>query len=261
MKTLTIGSTGPEVRKLQTGLNLLPSELVQLAVDEIFGPNTFERVKEYQVLARIIVDGIVGQQTWNAMELLLGVLDRIVETNRLRDKVVSVARKEAEGLGMAVHAKKRGAFDPNRKKYFRAGHIRLLEYFRKAAPDPKRPGKILFREDDITYLSKPFELSPCPHWCGIFALWAHKEANIQVGTWKLGGGISSVHGFHVTPIPKKGDIGYVGGKYQHMLLIERVYLLNGQIMIDTIEGNSEPDSAIQKKQRPKTEILSFYSAF
>jgi hypothetical protein len=261
MKTLTIGSTGPEVRKLQTGLNLLPSELVQLVVDEIFGPNTFQRVKEYQVLARIIVDGIVGQQTWNAMEMVLGVLDRIVETNRLRDKVISVARKEAEGLGMAVHAKRPGAFDPNRKKNFRAGHIRLLEYFRKAAPDLKKPGKTFYSEDGITYLDKPFQLSPCPHWCGIFALWAHKEANIQVGTWILSGGISSVRGFHVTPIPRKGDVGYVGGKFQHMLLVERVYLLNGQVMIDTIEGNSNPDSAIQRKRRPGTEILSYYSAF
>ena len=90
---------------------------------------------------------------------------------------------------------------------------------------------------------------------------AHKEANILVGTWKIGYGISSVYGFHVTPFPKKGDIGYVGGEYQHMLLVERVYLLNGQIMIDTIEGNSEPNSAIQKKRRSKAEILSFYFAF
>jgi hypothetical protein len=261
MKTLTIGSTGPEVKKLQTGLNLLPSKLVQLSVDGIFGPKTFDRVKEYQTIAKIIVDGVVGQQTWNAMSLLLGALDRIVEINRLRDEVVGVAKREAEGAGMAVHAKISGGFDPNKKKHFRAGHNRLLEYFRKAAPDPKNPGKTVFNENAITYLDKPNQLTPCPHWCGIFTVWAHKKANIPVGNWKLGGGISSVQGFHLTPIPQKGDVGYVGGKYQHMVLVERVYLLDGQIMIDTIEGNSEPDSAIQKKKRPKTQIQSFYSAF
>ncbi|MCD4722915.1 MAG: peptidoglycan-binding protein [Desulfobacula sp.] len=261
MKTLSSGSIGREVTILQTGLNLLPSALAQLAVDGIFGSKTYNRAKEYQDLARIIVDGIVGQQTWTTMELILGLIERIVEQNRLRDKVVSVANQEATGLGMTVHAKMPGTLDASKNKYFRAGYVRLLEYFRKAAPDPKKHGKTLFNEDNITYLSKPFQLPPCPHWCGIFALWAHKEANIQVGTWKLGRGIFSVQGFHPTQNPRKADIGYVGGKYQHMVLIERVYLLNNQIMIDTIEGNSEPDSAIKKKQRPKIQIQGFLSAF
>ncbi|NJO14340.1 MAG: peptidoglycan-binding protein [Thioploca sp.] len=261
MRMLTIGSTGPEVKTLQTGLNLLPSELVQLAVDGIFGLKTFERVKEYQVLMKIVVDGIVGRQTWNTMEILLGLLDRIVQTNQSRDKIVSVAKKEAEGQGMLVHAKRRGALDAGKNKYFRAGHTQLLEYFRKAAPDPNNPGKTFFTEDDIAYLSQENQLSPCPSWCGIFALWAYKAANIQVGNWILGCGIDSVQRFKRIHYPQKGDIGYVGGPYQHMVLIERVYLLRGWTMIDTIEGNSEPDSAIQKKKRSKTEILSFYSAF
>jgi peptidoglycan hydrolase-like protein with peptidoglycan-binding domain len=111
MNTLRLGSTGADVQTLQTGLNLLPSELLQLAVDGIFGPKTFERVKEYQALARIAVDGVVGPQTWNALQLVLGALGRIVTVNRLRDQVVSVAKKEAEGPGLAVHAKAPGAFD------------------------------------------------------------------------------------------------------------------------------------------------------
>lgn len=261
MNTLRLGSTGADVQTLQTGLNLLPSELLQLAVDGIFGPKTFERVKEYQALARIAVDGVVGPQTWNALQFVLGALGRIVTVNRLRDQVVSVAKKEAEGPGLAVHAKAPGAFDSNKRKHFRAGHTRLLEYFRKAAPDPSNFGKTIFNEEAICYLEKPNQLAPCPHWCGIFAVWAHKAANIPVGAWKLGGGISSVQGFHVTTVPKKGDVGYVGGQYQHMVLVERIYSVGSQIMVATIEGNSEPDSAIRKKQRTKAEILSFYTAF
>lgn len=261
MQTLRMGSTGSDVKKLQTGLNLLPSNLLALAVDGIFGPKTYERVKEYQLLAKIVVDGIVGPQTWNAMSLLLGTLDRIVETNRLRDEIVSVATQELEKFGMTVYAKRPGALDPVKKKHFRAGYNRLLEYFRIAAPDPKNHGKTVFDEDAIIYLNKPGELSPCPNWCGIFCVWAHKMAHIPVGNWKLGGGIYHVSGFRHTDIPQKGDVWYVGGKYDHMALIERVYLLNGRIMIDTIDGNSEPDSTINKNPRFKKAKESFYTAF
>lgn len=67
-KTLTSGSTGPEVKNLQTRLNQSPpSALPPLTVDGIFGPKTLARVKEYQRQKGLQVDGIVGPKTWGAL--------------------------------------------------------------------------------------------------------------------------------------------------------------------------------------------------
>ncbi|MBP5890219.1 peptidoglycan-binding protein [Streptomyces sp. LBUM 1481] len=61
--TLQQGSHGPAVRKLQRLLNdHLPD--LQLAVDGRFGPVTDGRVRQFQQRFAIVVDGIVGPQTW-----------------------------------------------------------------------------------------------------------------------------------------------------------------------------------------------------
>ncbi len=50
------GSTGDDVKKLQTRLSL--------TADGIFGPNTEVKVKAWQTQNGLIVDGIVGNATW-----------------------------------------------------------------------------------------------------------------------------------------------------------------------------------------------------
>jgi hypothetical protein len=67
-RTLSIGSTGPEVSQLQLRLNLkLPGASPPLAVDGIFGPKTLGRVKDFQAANGLEVDGIVGPKTWAAL--------------------------------------------------------------------------------------------------------------------------------------------------------------------------------------------------
>lgn len=62
---LSIGSSGPEVKKLQSRLNFHPpTSLPFLVVDGMFGPKTFARVKEFQGNNALVVDGIVGPKTW-----------------------------------------------------------------------------------------------------------------------------------------------------------------------------------------------------
>ena len=124
-----------------------------------------------------------------------------------------------------MKAKLSGALDSDKGKNFRMGHNRLLEYFRKAAPDPNNPGRSFFNEDAITYLSKVNALSPCPHWCGIFALWAHKAANINVGC-----------------VIREGNY--------HYILIGPVYFgENGQEVMDTIEGNTNWHSEVARNEK------------
>jgi hypothetical protein len=67
-RTLSIGSTGPDVVQLQASLNQkMPDALPPLAVDGIFGPKTLARVKAFQAENDLVVDGIVGPKTWAAL--------------------------------------------------------------------------------------------------------------------------------------------------------------------------------------------------
>ncbi|MEB3281845.1 MAG: peptidoglycan-binding protein [Lyngbya sp.] len=58
------GIQGKTVKNLQERLNILGSRLV---VDGIFGPATEAAVKYYQKDNGLLVDGIVGPQTWNLL--------------------------------------------------------------------------------------------------------------------------------------------------------------------------------------------------
>jgi peptidoglycan hydrolase-like protein with peptidoglycan-binding domain len=62
--TLRRGSTGNDVKVLQERLNQFG---FKLAVDGIFGYITEGAVKQFQQDHHLVVDGIVGSMTWNAL--------------------------------------------------------------------------------------------------------------------------------------------------------------------------------------------------
>jgi peptidoglycan hydrolase-like protein with peptidoglycan-binding domain len=67
--TLSEGSEGPVVEKLQTALNegrgsFAPGSNPVLATDGIYGPQTAAAVKGAQTSGGIAADGVVGLQTW-----------------------------------------------------------------------------------------------------------------------------------------------------------------------------------------------------
>ena len=64
MTTLRKGSRGPEVKTLQSKLNLMS--------DGIFGPLTEEAVKELQKTKGLTADGVVGARTWAALGVAPG---------------------------------------------------------------------------------------------------------------------------------------------------------------------------------------------
>ncbi|MFE4823857.1 peptidoglycan-binding protein [Streptomyces sp. NPDC056704] len=67
LPTLRRGDRGPAVGRLQQLLNQRVPDLTPLTVDGFFGPVTHGRVREFQRRAGIVIDGIVGPQTWGAL--------------------------------------------------------------------------------------------------------------------------------------------------------------------------------------------------
>lgn len=66
--TLCKGSTGDAVKTLQTRLTALGYSFEPYGADGVFGSLTETRVKAFQLTAGIGADGIVGPQTWSALD-------------------------------------------------------------------------------------------------------------------------------------------------------------------------------------------------
>lgn len=65
MDMLFLGSTGPDVELLQSGLNRADFSVGK--VDGIFGSKTEKALKDFQRYFRLKVDGIAGPKTWNTL--------------------------------------------------------------------------------------------------------------------------------------------------------------------------------------------------
>src|ERR687890_518548 len=63
--TISRGATGNAVRHLQRALRRTPN--LSLTVDGVFGSQLEAAVKDFQEGAGLLVDGIVGPLTWNAL--------------------------------------------------------------------------------------------------------------------------------------------------------------------------------------------------
>lgn len=64
--TLSTGSTGPDVRRLQ--ILLVMTKLLDFSgIDGNFGPQTQQAVKSFQQGNNLTADGVVGPTTWQAL--------------------------------------------------------------------------------------------------------------------------------------------------------------------------------------------------
>lgn len=88
MKTLRLGDRDANVRVLQQKLNL--------KVDGIFGPMTYEGVLEFQKSHNLETDGIVGPATWGAL------LNLPVGNPRRIDKIIVHCSATPEGENFTV---------------------------------------------------------------------------------------------------------------------------------------------------------------
>ena len=98
MALLVQGSTGQEVKNLQTALNYhLPNALPPLVVDGLFGPKTRARVVQFQTLHRLKVDGIVGPETHRALYSFVDCSHHLLTENRDIKKLLARANLRAVG--------------------------------------------------------------------------------------------------------------------------------------------------------------------
>lgn len=106
--TLRRGSRGPDVQHLQT---LLPG----LTADGIYGPITERAVRSFQEAARLQVDGIVGPQTWAALEAVTPAIHAAsLPTVRSGDRgpAVSQLQNLLVTRGLLAHNLQTGVFGP-----------------------------------------------------------------------------------------------------------------------------------------------------
>ncbi len=68
LATLRSGSTGLQVAYCQNLLNARLTAQPCLWVDGMFGPKTDARVRQFQSMKGLKPDGVVGPQTWAALE-------------------------------------------------------------------------------------------------------------------------------------------------------------------------------------------------
>ncbi len=68
LPTIRNGSTGLSVAYCQNLLNARLTTQPCLWVDGMFGMKTEARVRQYQMMKRLQVDGVVGGDTWASLE-------------------------------------------------------------------------------------------------------------------------------------------------------------------------------------------------
>jgi len=88
MEVLSLGSTGPDVRLVQSLLNRIG--YTPGAVDGIFGSRTLQAVIQFQRNNGLTPDGIVGPNTWRVLDRLLTGYDTYIV--RAGDTIYSIAR-------------------------------------------------------------------------------------------------------------------------------------------------------------------------
>ncbi len=206
LPTLMYGSKGEPVVFLQTVLNMwTDSKLPPLTPDGAFGPLTQGKVREFQRLGALAVDGIVGPLTWKALEPWI----RMVKANApiptderaAGQRIVDMAREWMNQFGWIPNTPfNRGnpriaaahCADPSSPLRPRQGAMALLQIFaiaevkgRSMVNCPSISQEAAFKWQIEDKPSRDWlNQNDLPAWCGIFAVAMMRMAGFDIpGGW------------------------------------------------------------------------------
>jgi hypothetical protein len=253
---LRFGSTGDAVKLLQQALNQGDSILPPLDVDGDFGHLTRGRVVEHQRSNALVPDGIVGDQTHASLEdmykIVTGLLKSIggpPDQDSARLRIGGVAQGALGSFGWPKGLtppdgsfRIAGKTCANVETRERQGGLAMAHIFQMAGhPSAGKCLTISKKAEDMyagrgDFQDKEFTAQDrntidIPSWCGIFCLYCHRLAGLNLPDWPLqirGNFPIDKKNFpnasyeHVKPENLKvGDIGIIepfGGRNHHFLV-------------------------------------------
>lgn len=225
------GSDGAEVKQLQA--QLVAQGFLDKATGQ-FDADTDQAVRAYQKAKGLQVDGLVGQQTWGSFNGESNPPGTVL----LKRPVTGFPGgsnfnpSQSNGPGQSV-----GPIDTSPVQ---AGSNaeKILETARQYIGTHEGAGN---RNPFSTALGRPPEA-----WCADFVSFCAKKAGLSLNTASAQGVqdyLASRGLWKGKHNPQPGDAltfrwDGSGGWADHVGMVEKVYQRNGQIYIDTIEGNS-----------------------
>ncbi len=256
---LRMGSRGPDVVTLQKALNQAGrSAFPQLGTDGAFGPKTYSRVTEFQRNNRLAADGVVGSQTWGALQQFIDAVKGFVEKvgpppgeAAARQRIGQTAEQffqahgwrenDAVGSDNARIAANKCA-DPVSRA--RQGGAVLSTIWGIAGVGSPPPTACLTlstaAESNYAMGAAGRNHWDIPSWCGIFALNVYKMSGLRLSSWPLKHkGFSANPEFQAVTSGKnvqKGDLGifdFRPGHTNHHFIVVGV---SGDT-VTSIEGN------------------------
>lgn len=93
---LRLGSSGQEVRTIQTQLNRISRDYPLIpkitSVDGVFGERTEDAVRKFQEIFNLTVDGIIGKATWYRIKSIYVAVSRLAALNSEGIKLADVSK-------------------------------------------------------------------------------------------------------------------------------------------------------------------------
>jgi peptidoglycan hydrolase-like protein with peptidoglycan-binding domain len=255
--TLRLGSSGAAVVELQTKLNRRPpSSFPPLDADGMFGNRTLARVREFQSRQSLAADGVVGQQTWAALDQGGGGPGAVPPVQVAPDPRAQGALTIAKPIA-TTKAVDYSIIDP---APLDGPHgWRLLGQMILSATGQ------LCTEAELRKNWNPRGIQ----WCGIFCVYCYQMGGAPNVTWSFslgafGGGPTGFkkhNGWEVFPHSKfedsvvAGDIGVVAA-LSHHFLIESIDK-QARTMV-TMEGNTVFGRTVRRTDRKLSELVAYY---
>ncbi len=253
-RTLRYGYSGSDVIELQSRLNLKPpTAFSPLAPDGIFGQKTSSRVKEFQRNNNLVADGIVGPNTWGAIDSpapvnpnLPGKLPPVPPTpGNVARKIILSAKAQIGSIDYGIRT--RPSLEPH-------GWRHLGTILEKGANKK-------FSDSQLKATPNPGGLS----WCGIFCVYCYQLAHKAV-VWKLGigprGQVKKVNQWDMSShaefeaLIQPGDICVIAARSHHFIVVSTN---PGAGTIESIDGNRPRGQIMRMTTRKLSQVVAFYT--